>query len=120
VGPRVGLDDVEKRKFLPLQGLELRPLSLPAHIQSLYRLSYPGYLQVSNSIWIYNFKISSFCFKIKSFPKHEPSLDMAISVNYYSDVLKSIISQDRAYKFFPQKWACNLRFLTMGLNYNVQ
>jgi hypothetical protein len=25
VGPRVGLDDVEKRKFVTLQGLELRP-----------------------------------------------------------------------------------------------
>jgi hypothetical protein len=26
VDPRAGLDNVEKRKFLPLQGLELRPL----------------------------------------------------------------------------------------------
>jgi hypothetical protein len=26
VNPRAGLDDVEKRKFLTLQGLELRPL----------------------------------------------------------------------------------------------
>jgi hypothetical protein len=26
VGPRAGLDDEEKRKILPLQGLELRPL----------------------------------------------------------------------------------------------
>jgi hypothetical protein len=29
VGPRTGLDDVEKRKFLTLQGLELRPLCRP-------------------------------------------------------------------------------------------
>jgi hypothetical protein len=28
--PRAGLDDVEKRKFLTLPGLELRPLSRPA------------------------------------------------------------------------------------------
>jgi hypothetical protein len=35
VGPRAGLDDVEKRKFLTLPGLELRLLSL-------YRLRYPG------------------------------------------------------------------------------
>jgi hypothetical protein len=27
VGPRAGLDDVEKRKFFTLPGLELRPLS---------------------------------------------------------------------------------------------
>jgi hypothetical protein len=42
VGPRTGLDDMEKRKFLTLPGLELRPLSRPARSQSLYRLRYPG------------------------------------------------------------------------------
>jgi hypothetical protein len=30
MGPRAGLGDVEKRKILPLTGLELRPLALPA------------------------------------------------------------------------------------------
>jgi hypothetical protein len=38
VGPRAGLDGVEKRKFFTLLGLELRP----ARSQSLYRLRYPG------------------------------------------------------------------------------
>jgi hypothetical protein len=51
VGPRAGLDDVEKIKLLTLPELELRPLSGPARSQSLYRLSYPvsitGY-QVTN------------------------------------------------------------------------
>jgi hypothetical protein len=37
-----GLDDVEKRKFLTLPGLELLPLGRPARSQSLYRLRYPG------------------------------------------------------------------------------
>jgi hypothetical protein len=32
----------EKRKILPLQGLELRPLGRPARTKSLYRLRYPG------------------------------------------------------------------------------
>jgi hypothetical protein len=41
VDPRSGLDNVEKRKFLTIQGLELRPLGQPARSQSLYRLSYP-------------------------------------------------------------------------------
>jgi hypothetical protein len=41
VGPRAGLDDMEKRKFLTLQGLELRPLG-PASSYSLYQLRYPG------------------------------------------------------------------------------
>jgi hypothetical protein len=40
--PRAGLDDVEKRKFLTLPGLELRPLGCPPRSQSLYRLRYPG------------------------------------------------------------------------------
>jgi hypothetical protein len=39
---RAGLADVENRKFLTLQGLELRPVRRPARSQSLYRLRYPG------------------------------------------------------------------------------
>jgi hypothetical protein len=42
VGPRASLDDVVKREFLTLPGLELRPLGRPARSQSLYRLGYPG------------------------------------------------------------------------------
>jgi hypothetical protein len=30
VGPRTGLDDAERKKILPLPGLELRPLGHPA------------------------------------------------------------------------------------------
>jgi hypothetical protein len=44
---RAGLDDVEKRKFLTLLGLELRPLGRPAHSQSLNRLCYPGSLHIA-------------------------------------------------------------------------
>jgi hypothetical protein len=44
VGPRAGMDDVEKRKFLTLPGLELRPLGRPDPSQSLYRLRYPSYM----------------------------------------------------------------------------
>jgi hypothetical protein len=42
VGPRAGLKDVEKRKFLTLPGLKLRALGRPACRQSLYRQRYPG------------------------------------------------------------------------------
>jgi hypothetical protein len=42
VGPRAGLDTVEKRKMFTLAGLELRPLVRPARSQSLYRLRYPS------------------------------------------------------------------------------
>jgi hypothetical protein len=41
VDPRAGLDNMEKRKFLTLSGLEFRPLGRPARSQSLYRLRYP-------------------------------------------------------------------------------
>jgi hypothetical protein len=34
---------MEKRKFLTLPGLELRPLGRPASSQSLHRVRYPGY-----------------------------------------------------------------------------
>jgi hypothetical protein len=42
VNPRAGLDDVEKRKFLTLTGLELQSLGRPARRKSLYPLSDPG------------------------------------------------------------------------------
>jgi hypothetical protein len=42
VDPRVGLDDMEKLKFLPLPGLELRSLDRRARSQSLCWLRYRG------------------------------------------------------------------------------
>jgi hypothetical protein len=42
VDPRAGLDDVWKRRFLLLPGLELQPLGRPSCSRSLYRLRYPG------------------------------------------------------------------------------
>jgi hypothetical protein len=44
VDPRDGLDDLEKKKFLSLSGLEVCPLCRPARSQSLYRLRHPGSL----------------------------------------------------------------------------
>jgi hypothetical protein len=40
MGSRVGMDDVERRQFLTLSGLELQSLCRPARSQSLYRLRY--------------------------------------------------------------------------------
>jgi hypothetical protein len=42
MGPRSGLDDVEKRKFLAPSELELGPLGRPVRSQSLYRLAIPA------------------------------------------------------------------------------
>jgi hypothetical protein len=41
VGPKTGVDDVERRNILPLPGLELRTLGRPAHCQSLYECAIP-------------------------------------------------------------------------------
>jgi hypothetical protein len=41
MGPRAGVDDVDKRKFLTIPGLELRPLVRPTCSQSLCQLRYP-------------------------------------------------------------------------------
>jgi hypothetical protein len=53
VDHRASLDDVEKRKFLTLPGLEVRPLGRPARSQSLYRLRYPApnmlYVRLENT-----------------------------------------------------------------------
>jgi hypothetical protein len=47
VDPRTGLDGVEERKFLPLPGLELRPLGRPASSQSLRSwFLTPSYLHI--------------------------------------------------------------------------
>jgi hypothetical protein len=43
VDPRPGLDNAEKRKSLPLPGLELRPICRPSRSQSLHRLRYPAH-----------------------------------------------------------------------------
>jgi hypothetical protein len=51
VDRRAGLDDLERRKFFTLLGLELRHLGRLARSQSLYRLSYPGsLLKISTKI----------------------------------------------------------------------
>jgi hypothetical protein len=41
VDPRAGLNDIEKRKFLTLPGLELRPLCRPARSQSRIKVVVP-------------------------------------------------------------------------------
>jgi hypothetical protein len=48
LGPRTGLDDVERRKILHLPGFKLQPFSRRAHSKSLYRLRYPGSLVYYN------------------------------------------------------------------------
>jgi hypothetical protein len=56
VGPRTGLDDVEKRKLLTVPGLEFRPIYRLTHSQSLYRVRYANsfkvfHLKILNLFW---------------------------------------------------------------------
>jgi hypothetical protein len=51
--PRAGLDDMEKRKFLTLLGLELRPLGRPARSQSLSRLTDFSFYLTENTLLLY-------------------------------------------------------------------
>jgi hypothetical protein len=61
VDPRADLDGVEKKKFLTLTGLELRPVGRrPARNQSLYRPRYPG--SYNNTVHYY----SAFSCKVKA------------------------------------------------------
>jgi hypothetical protein len=67
VDPRVGLDDLEKRKFLTLPELELRLLSRPARSQSLYQLRHPGswlgtytYMYINYALTIIIVRITGF------------------------------------------------------------
>jgi hypothetical protein len=62
VGPRAGLDDVEKRKFLTLPGRELRPLGCSARSQSLYRLNYPGSFRYTYEHFVCISVLSSACY----------------------------------------------------------
>jgi hypothetical protein len=51
VGLRVCMDNLEKRNFLPLPELELRPLGPPVRSQSLYRVRYPDSVRVNYSLY---------------------------------------------------------------------
>jgi hypothetical protein len=55
VSPRTGLGS-GKRKFLTLPGLKLRPLGRPTHNQSLYRLSYQGFIKGFSKINYFSIK----------------------------------------------------------------
>jgi hypothetical protein len=67
VGPRAGLDGMEKWKFLTLPGLELRPLDHAARIQSLCRLSYRGtWFEFRPGHTDYPARVSLFCNYLKS------------------------------------------------------
>jgi hypothetical protein len=81
VGPRACLEDVEKRKFLILPGLEFRPLSRPARSPSLYRLRYVGVLI---SLWL----SKGILFLLDSAAPHKAAITHQILADLHFEVLK--------------------------------
>jgi hypothetical protein len=59
VGLRAGLDNIEKRRFFALPGLELRLLSRPESSQSLYRLRYHDFYMWHIWTWYLWFLLES-------------------------------------------------------------
>jgi hypothetical protein len=57
VDPRACLDDMDKRKFLTLPGLELRLLRRPTRSWSLYRLRYSGSKLITHNYILTNILI---------------------------------------------------------------
>jgi hypothetical protein len=84
VDPGAGLNRMERRKILPLPGLELRPVWRPARSQSLWRLSYPGVPDVCLKHYV-AFRHSLTIFRMFSNSIHE-SRESVYSGVYYSEV----------------------------------
>jgi hypothetical protein len=107
VGLRAGRDDVEKRKFLTLPGLELRPLGHSARSQSLYRLRYPVSLPYENIIIIVVFMSLEHCFSTcgKTVPSQFPPLTRyhQAGETKVSEIGRaySTLGRDEKFKFSP-------------------
>jgi hypothetical protein len=96
VGPRAGLDYMEKWKILTPPGLEFRPLSRPASSQSLYRLRYPGSGSISNSFQLnHSFVIAT---EIGDLNNYETSRILIFSFPSSSNLLRTCISCGRSFQ----------------------
>jgi hypothetical protein len=100
VYPTAGLEDLEKRKILTLPGLKLRPISRPAHSQSLYRLRYcaapaPGrWIMSKNLIFV---AICSYVYDV-SLPGSNRPLDITIKPNLNKYYMQLPLYISRFYK----------------------
>jgi hypothetical protein len=85
VGSKTSLDDVKRRKILPLPGLEFRPLGRPAHKQSLYRLRYPG-APIKSSMFLNRFIGRAAAQRLEAgFPPRRPGFAYGQHVGFVVD-----------------------------------
>jgi hypothetical protein len=103
VGPRACLDAVERRKFLPLPELELRPPGFQARSQSLYPLSYPDSDSIRCRILISGATLSSL---YSCLCKMKSDLTQAIITFLYFSTCKKIYLQS-----YPYIWLICVRHL---------
>jgi hypothetical protein len=86
VGPRTVLEDLERRKILPLPRLELRHLGRRVRSQSLYRLRYPG-LHIRKDIIKMDLKVTDL--------EHVDWINLAL----YEDKLGALLNKIKKYRF---------------------
>jgi hypothetical protein len=99
VNPRAGLDDVEERRFLPLPGLEIRPLSRPARSQSLISTTLPrllrmrGFMTNNKGFWI---GFTGTALRLQSIiTAHNQWLPRTLSIPYWTSVFSSAMTKDK-------------------------
>jgi hypothetical protein len=115
VGPRTGLDDVERRKILPLPGLELRPLGLPGHSHIIYKLKHTLLIKltafVSNVITVVSLTSMNHAWKrdtwclLSRFPrclKHLPGRKLYLNSRHGTAISFSFFSSSPIYHFISQ------------------
>jgi hypothetical protein len=105
VDPRADLDDVQKRKFLTLPGLKLRPLGRRVHSQSLYRLRYPG---SNNSI-----QFNIFYYLCAESTATRPVNNNSLLTPWDLILLKRVLSHTPGKQIF---WVTNISFVMLPLH----
>jgi hypothetical protein len=95
VDPTAGLDDVEKRKFLILPGLEVRPLGYSSCSQPLYRLRYHQIYLISQAVilWSQNSAVLRHSGSLEA--EMEPQLSLV--TRYFEDF-------ERFWRLFFNSW----------------
>jgi hypothetical protein len=121
VGPRAGRNNVERRKFLTLPGLELRPLSRRARSQSLYRLRNLKFtkftIQLTVCIETRTFKSSTSLHQSRPLKRPWDSLFIIRSLNPIFHMIPLLLYSHSLLEFlngyFPRAGVLNL-FCSMG------
>jgi hypothetical protein len=96
VGLTAGLNDMDKLKFLPPPGLELRPFGRPTRSQSLYRLRYPTSLHKVDIYLQFKSENTQIChFNYESYVNHNMKAPEAVPVTKQNNNQDIILTDDK-------------------------